>query len=279
MSRFALLPVDAISDRRLTLVQLRVFAALCVFAGRDGRCWPTRPQLAEMAGVPEAKVTAATTALAALGWLEKTPGAGRSRSSYRVLGRPEVPESVASHWEAAEVPNSETSEAAKLETAATPELGRAEVPNSGTHNIPINTQEKPHNPASACEAPNGVVVDLEELNPEEQAAAGRLLAGIEEHDSAALVGELKAQMARGGVRNPVAYLRRMVDAYRRGNFMAEATLWNRAEEAKRAELEAVNRVNEARALWELRNAPAAPAVGPLAKRLEAIQARAEGRAH
>jgi Helix-turn-helix domain len=83
---FAIMPVEAFMDQRLTLTQYRVLGALLSFRGRDtGVVWPSREALSARTGLPVAKISYATTALCRLGWLTKEGCGGRSRSChYRI---------------------------------------------------------------------------------------------------------------------------------------------------------------------------------------------------
>ena len=87
MSRFAAIPIEALRDGRLTLQQFRVLAALHSFKPRgSNEVWPSRGEIAERTGMSERKVSDATSALAGLGWIEKTGTGGRSQAArYRLL--------------------------------------------------------------------------------------------------------------------------------------------------------------------------------------------------
>lgn len=88
---FCVLPIEVLKDTRLTLRDLRVLIALHAFKDRAGFCWPSRGLLAALTGLPEARISVATTRLAALGWVAKEGNGGRSRSCRYWLS---VPESV-----------------------------------------------------------------------------------------------------------------------------------------------------------------------------------------
>lgn len=93
--RFSILPIEALKDTRLTLRDLRVLIALHAFKDQAGRCWPSRGLLAALTGLPEARISVATTRLAALGWVAKEGRGGRSQACRYRLGVPEtVTESV-----------------------------------------------------------------------------------------------------------------------------------------------------------------------------------------
>lgn len=85
---FALVPVEVLADRRLTLEQMRVLVALLSFRARNtDLVWPGRDALGERAGgIHPANVSKATSALVELGWLEKDGNGGRSQSCcYRII--------------------------------------------------------------------------------------------------------------------------------------------------------------------------------------------------
>lgn len=69
---FVNLPLDALRDRRLTLEQLRVLAALFAFKPKDSdTAFPGRQKIAELIGMHPANISTATSALERLGWLTK----------------------------------------------------------------------------------------------------------------------------------------------------------------------------------------------------------------
>lgn len=71
---------------------MRVLGALLSFCGPDRQCWPSRQQIAERAAMHVANVSAATTALERLGWLEKTGKGGYSKATRYTI---KVPTTVA----------------------------------------------------------------------------------------------------------------------------------------------------------------------------------------
>ena len=93
--RFSILPIEVLKDTRLTLRDLRVLLALHAFKNQVGRCWPSRGLLAALTGLPEARISVATTRLVTLGWVTKEGRGGRSQACRYRLGVPEtVTESV-----------------------------------------------------------------------------------------------------------------------------------------------------------------------------------------
>ncbi|MFN5744632.1 MAG: helix-turn-helix domain-containing protein [Methylococcaceae bacterium] len=89
MTAFAQVPIQVIQDSRLTLEQLRVLIALLSFGNKDGgSVWPKRALIAERTGMHPANISAATTALVKLGWLEKVGKGGFSKSTRYTLKMP-----------------------------------------------------------------------------------------------------------------------------------------------------------------------------------------------
>lgn len=85
------LPRAALADRRLTPRQLRVLIGLYSYA--SGTCdtvWPTREALAERCGLRASDISAATTQLQSLGWVQKTGRGGKSKASHYRLTVPEI---------------------------------------------------------------------------------------------------------------------------------------------------------------------------------------------
>lgn len=88
--RFSILPIEVLRDTRLTLRDLRVLIALHAFKDRAGCCWPSRGRLAALTGLPEARISVATSRLVALGWVAKEGRGGRSQACRYRLGVPET---------------------------------------------------------------------------------------------------------------------------------------------------------------------------------------------
>jgi hypothetical protein len=89
MTAFAQVPIQVIQDSRLTLEQLRVLIALLSFGSKDGgSVWPKRALIAERTGMHPTNISAATSALVKLGWLEKVGRGGFSKSACYTLKMP-----------------------------------------------------------------------------------------------------------------------------------------------------------------------------------------------
>ena len=85
MDKFIKLPIEALSDERLTKNQLKVLAALYAFSDGTGSCYPGKPQISEMTGIPVGKISGITNQLAFYGWLKKSGNGGRNqRANYQL---------------------------------------------------------------------------------------------------------------------------------------------------------------------------------------------------
>jgi len=89
--KFAIVPMEAASDKRLNARDLRVLMALLHRAnGLGGECSPSREDLASLTGLPVTRISEVTTRLEALGWVSKT-GRGGKRTVYEVHLPEEAP--------------------------------------------------------------------------------------------------------------------------------------------------------------------------------------------
>jgi hypothetical protein len=153
---FAMVPIEAAQDGRLTLTQLRVLLALLSFRNRKtDLIFPSRDELAKRSGVRFNKVSVSITELIHFGWLVRTHRDGtRTSSVFQVT----VPEFLTKNAiEALGVRNDKKASASlpedpDLGTSATlpedPDLGTSatlpEVPESGTSEVPKSgTSAKP----------------------------------------------------------------------------------------------------------------------------------------
>ena len=69
--RFAILPLVAASDKRLSASDLRVLIVLASHADATGKCWPRRRIVGDLAGISATNVSRATSRLVDYGWLSK----------------------------------------------------------------------------------------------------------------------------------------------------------------------------------------------------------------
>ena len=88
---FLVLPYEVLADRRLTLRHLRVLMALFSWRRKDADlARVSRQMLSERTGYPAARISAITTELEALGWIEKSGHGGKSQwVAYRFRRLPE----------------------------------------------------------------------------------------------------------------------------------------------------------------------------------------------
>lgn len=97
-SQFAVVPLEVVQDRRLTLEQTRVLVALFSFRNKvTNTVWPSRAAIAERTGMHPSNISSATTALVNLGWLVKEGNGGHSKATRYTLCVPDLvkPETVA----------------------------------------------------------------------------------------------------------------------------------------------------------------------------------------
>ena len=95
-SRLCIVPSEAVSDARLTHVQLRVLLAIGSFTGKDKAAFPKQQTIADMLGLARETVNRAIGALKRFGYIEveaqKRPDGGQKESLYWVkldpLGQP-----------------------------------------------------------------------------------------------------------------------------------------------------------------------------------------------
>lgn len=89
---FAMVPVEACMDPRLTKMQLRLLICLLSFRAKNtDTIWPKRSSISERCGYTESVVSRVTSQLVDLGWLVKVGRGGFSKScEYRIT----VPELV-----------------------------------------------------------------------------------------------------------------------------------------------------------------------------------------
>ena len=97
-AQFAVVPLEVVQDRRLTLEQTRVLVALFSFRNKvTNTVWPSRAAIAERTGMHPSNISSATTALVNLGWLQKEGSGGHSKSTRYTLCVPDllIPTTVA----------------------------------------------------------------------------------------------------------------------------------------------------------------------------------------
>jgi hypothetical protein len=163
---FAIVPIEAFFDSRLTLTQLRVLGALLSFRNRStGIVFPGRDAIAARTGLPLTKISTTTTQLVALGWLTKTGCGGRSSPcAYEVTTPIAVSRAVLASIEAhgsRHIPETMTdpetvteSETPAAKTVPDSETVTAEtVPDSGTKTVTDSVTKRSPNRERAKERP------------------------------------------------------------------------------------------------------------------------------
>ncbi len=90
IDRYAAIPLCVITDRRLTLRQLRVLLVLfkhrnVTRAEKQNHVWPLRKTISKWTGYKESLISTITTELVELGWLRKKGNGGNSRSVRYIL--------------------------------------------------------------------------------------------------------------------------------------------------------------------------------------------------
>lgn len=110
MTIFAIVPVAAFLDKRLTLKQLRVLGALLSFRSKSSNTvWPSREAIAERCGMHLSSISTATSALERLGWLVKEGKGGFSKASRYTITVPHTVAQSATVADPATVAHSATS--------------------------------------------------------------------------------------------------------------------------------------------------------------------------
>lgn len=88
---FALVPLEVVQDKRLTLWQIRVLVALFSFRNKNtDTVWPSRAAISERSGMHPSNISAATSALVELGWLKKEGVGGNSKASRYTITVPDL---------------------------------------------------------------------------------------------------------------------------------------------------------------------------------------------
>jgi hypothetical protein len=85
--RYAVIPVEVLTDPRLGNAPKTMFGFLALFANRDGICWPSRTTLAHLAGITPHAVAVSIHALEDAGQIrqlaETADNGARTRTRYR----------------------------------------------------------------------------------------------------------------------------------------------------------------------------------------------------
>lgn len=127
-SQFAVVPLEVVQDRRLTLEQTRVLVALFSFRNKvTNTVWPSRAAIAERTGMHPSNISSATSALVALGWLSKEGAGGYSKATRYTLCVPDLvkPTTVAQQATVAESATVAHSATQTVAESATPPLAES----------------------------------------------------------------------------------------------------------------------------------------------------------
>ena len=88
--RFAMIPLEAACDSRLSKNDFRVLIAISCAAGKSKTCHPKRQTLADQTGLPVCKISTITARLVSFGWLEKSGNGGRNSPAIYTIKTPET---------------------------------------------------------------------------------------------------------------------------------------------------------------------------------------------
>lgn len=71
MTMFSIMPIEAFSDKRLTLQHIRVLGTLLSFRAKNTNVvWPSRNEIAARCGMHPSNISAATSDLVKFGYVE-----------------------------------------------------------------------------------------------------------------------------------------------------------------------------------------------------------------
>lgn len=132
---FAMIPLEVMLDRRLTLETLRVLITLFSFRRKNtDLVFPKRDTIAQRCNMHRSNISAATSALVKLGWLTKEGVGGNGRATRYTITVPEIVAHSATVAEQTTVVQSATS---TIADATTPPVAQ-----SATHNRTEKLTEK-----------------------------------------------------------------------------------------------------------------------------------------
>ena len=109
---FGIIPIAVILDKRLTLNDLRVYAALSSFQGKKSCCFPSLAKLAERSGVHQSHLSNNTGRLEKFGLIQKTRRGRRISNVYFVRDTQVANAAKGQAEKERSVPESETAEIA-----------------------------------------------------------------------------------------------------------------------------------------------------------------------
>lgn len=90
---YSRVPAAVAADKRLWASDHRTLEALCKFADRHGRCFPSHNRLADMIGIARRQVQRSLTRLRKFGWISwerrfRRDGRGLTSNLYQIFYKP-----------------------------------------------------------------------------------------------------------------------------------------------------------------------------------------------
>lgn len=158
-SQFAVVPLEVVQDRRLTLEQTRVLVALFSFRNKvTNTVWPSRAAIAERTGMHPSNISSATTALVNLGWLMKEGTGGHSKATRYTLCVPDLakPETVARSATVAESATVAQSATQTVAESATPPVAQSATRKEQSIEQSIEQKNTARARSAAIAKPDGV---------------------------------------------------------------------------------------------------------------------------
>lgn len=158
-SQFAVVPLEVVQDRRLTLEQTRVLVALFSFRNKvTNTVWPSRAAIAERTGMHPSNISSATTALVNLGWLVKEGNGGHSKATRYTLCVPDLvkPETVAHSATVADSATVARSATQTVADSATPPLADSATRKEQSIEQSIEQKNTARARSAAIAKPDGV---------------------------------------------------------------------------------------------------------------------------
>lgn len=158
-AQFAVVPLEVVQDRRLTLEQTRVLVALFSFRNKvTNTVWPSRAAIAERTGMHPSNISSATTALVNLGWLMKEGTGGHSKATRYTLCVPDLakPETVARSATVAESATVAQSATQTVAESATPPVAQSATRKEQSIEQSIEQKNTARARSAAIAKPDGV---------------------------------------------------------------------------------------------------------------------------
>lgn len=130
---FAIIPLEVMMDKRLTLETMRILITLFSFRNKNtGLAFPKREALAKRCGMHPSNISAATRKLVELGWLVKEGAGGYGLPTKYTITVPEIVADSATVVQSATVAESASSTVVQ---SATSTVAESATRNKATNNI------------------------------------------------------------------------------------------------------------------------------------------------